>query len=189
MKKLLKEISTCEICKLHLPVPPKPVLSVSPLSKILIIGQAPGRKVHQSGIPWDDKSGAELRRWLGVSPEVFYDTSIFGVMPMGFCYPGKGRSGDLPPRPECALNWHHRVLPKLKNLRLTLLIGLYAQTYYLKDKARPTLSETVRNFKEYLPDYFPLAHPSPRNNIWKKKNPWFEEEVIPQLKELVHRII
>ncbi|WP_143959773.1 uracil-DNA glycosylase family protein [Litoribacter populi] len=189
MKKLLTEIRSCSVCESHLPLGPRPVLSISPLSKILIVGQSPGTKVHASGIPWDDASGKELRRWLGVGGEEFYDSSIFGILPMGLCYPGRGRGGDLPPRPECAPLWHGKVLEKMPQVQLTLLIGAYAQKFYLGKSAKKTLTDTVRNFEEYLPRYFPLVHPSPRNLIWRKKNPWFESDVLPLLKEMVRQIL
>lgn len=186
---ILEEINSCTICKENLPLGPRPILKVSSESKILIIGQAPGTKVHASGIPWDDQSGKELRRWLGVDKEIFYDTSVFGIMPMGFCYPGKGKSGDLPPRPECAPAWHRSVLNYLPQVKLTLLIGQYSQKYYIGSEAKNNLTETVRNFHYYLPDFFPLVHPSPRNKIWQKRNPWFEENVVPELREVVLKII
>lgn len=189
LERLLKEISNCEICKEKLPFAPRPVLHISSESKILIIGQAPGTKVHASGIPWDDQSGKELRRWLGVDKETFYDTSVFGIMPMGFCYPGKGKGGDLPPRPECAPAWHRSVLNYLPQVKLTFLIGQYAQKYYIGSEVKNNLTETVRNFHDYLPDFFPLVHPSPRNKIWQKRNPWFEENVVPELREVVLKII
>jgi uracil-DNA glycosylase len=185
MKKLIKEIGACSICGSFLPYAPRPVFSVSKDSKILIIGQAPGQKVQDSGIPWDDQSGNELRRWLGVDKEQFYDPKLFGIMPMGFCYPGKDVSGDLPPRQECAPQWHHRLLTNMKHIKLTLLIGQYSQKYYLGDRFKSTLTENVKNYKEFLPMYLPLVHPSPRNRIWQKKNPWFEEEVLPELREIV----
>jgi uracil-DNA glycosylase len=164
------------------------VLSAHPDSKIAIIGQAPGSIVHRTGIPWDDKSGDRLRSWLGVTTEEFYDARNFAIVPMGFCYPGKGKSGDLPPRPECAPQWHGELLEQLPNLRLTLLIGQYAQQYYLGDLRKRTLTETVRAWKEYQPKkLLVLPHPSPRNNIWLRKHPWFEEEVIPKLRAIVHQ--
>ncbi len=185
MQKLIAEIKACTICEKHLPLGAKPILSVSPSAKILIIGQAPGTKVHESGIPWNDQSGKELRRWLGVNDEQFYNNKIFGIMPMGFCYPGKGTSGDLPPRPECAPQWHQQVLKEMKQIELTILIGTYAQQYYLANRLKRTLTETVKSFQEYLPKYLPLVHPSPRNKIWQKKNPWFEKEVVPVLQQIV----
>lgn len=189
MKKLLEEIRGCSICKAHLPFGPRPILSVHAKSKIIIIGQAPGSKVHASGVPWDDASGKELRRWLGVESEVFYDERIFALMPMGFCYPGKSTSGDMPPRPECAPQWHKKVLTNLKQTKLTILIGQYSQGYYLGDAAKDSLTETVRAYKEFLPYFLPLPHPSPRNRIWQKKNPWFEKSIVPLLMKKVKEII
>jgi len=181
MKELLSEIRNCAICKEHLPLGPRPIVMGHSSAKIVIIGQAPGTKVHASGVPWDDASGKELRRWLGISSEEFYDPTKIAIVPMGFCYPGKGKSGDLPPRPECAPQWHDSLLSKMPNIQQVLLIGMYAQKYYLNETVRKTLTETVRNYKEYAPKYFPLPHPSPRNRFWFTKNLWFEEEVIPQL--------
>ena len=188
MKKLIREVSGCTLCKSFLPNAPKPIFSVSADAKILIIGQAPGQKVHDSGIPWKDQSGNELRRRLGVTEEQFYNNKLFALMPMGFCYPGKGTSGDLPPRPECAPTWHHLLLKKMKNIELTILIGKYSQEFYLGKKLKPTLTETVKSFKEYLPEFLPLVHPSPRNKIWQKKNPWFEKEIIPDLQKRINKL-
>ena len=185
MKRLLAEIRNCTVCENFLPHGCRPVVTASRESKILLVGQAPGRIVHGTGIAWDDLSGKNLRDWLGIDTEVFYDTSKFAIVPTGFCYPGTGKSGDLPPRPECAPLWHGRLAEKMPKIELTLLIGSYAQKYYLKEKRKRTLTETVRNFEAYLPDYLPLPHPSPRNNIWMKKNPWFAEEVLPVLKERI----
>lgn len=154
-------------------------------SKIVIIGQAPGQKVQNSGMPWDDVSGHELRRWLGVSKEQFYDEQLFALVPMGFCYPGKGTSGDLPPRPECAPLWHEPLLKNMKKAKLIILIGQYSQNYYLGETLKTTLTDTVKNYAAYLPAYLPLVHPSPRNRIWQTKNPWFEKEVVP----ILHKII
>jgi len=189
MEKLLKEIRSCAVCKKFLPNAPRPIIQAGKNSKIIIIGQAPGQKVQNSGVPWDDLSGNELRRWLGVTKEQFYDEKIFALVPMGFCYPGKGKSGDLPPRPECAPLWHDLILQKMKQVKLIILIGQYAQNYYLGEKLKPTLTETVKNFKKYLPEYLPLVHPSPRNKIWQKKNPWFEKEVVPHLQKIVKKIL
>ena len=189
MKSLLSEIKQCQICSAHLPHGTNPVLSASPQSKIVIIGQAPGRVVHQTGIPWDDQSGERLRSWLGVSNEAFYNEDIFALLPMGFCYPGKGKSGDLPPRAECAPQWHDQVLGRIEDAKLIILIGSYAQKYYLADRIKNTLTETVKHFSAYLPNYLPLPHPSPRNNIWMKKNLWFEAEVIPELQGIVASVI
>ena len=187
MKKLLKEIEHCKVCQKYLD--PNPIVSISKQSRIIIIGQAPGRIVHESGIPWNDKSGDNLRSWLGVDKEAFYDTTKFGLMPMGFCFPGSGKSGDLPPRPECAPLWHDKLLKQLNDRELIILIGQYAQSRYLGDNAKETLTETIKNFSKYLPDCFTLPHPSPRNNIWMAKNKWFENKVLPSLKKTVARIL
>lgn len=187
MNSILSEIKNCKICEPAIEA--RPVVYANSNSKIIIIGQAPGTKVHTSGIPWDDASGKQLRKWLNVSNEQFYNTNLFGIIPMGFCYPGKGKSGDLPPRKECAPQWHTILFNELKNVELVLLIGMYAQNYYLKNKAKRTLTETVNNYPEYLPEYFTLPHPSPRNRFWLTKNPWFEKEVIPELQKRVSRII
>ncbi|WOD45114.1 uracil-DNA glycosylase family protein [Hwangdonia lutea] len=186
---LLCSIRQCTICKAHLPLGPRPVVSAHPDSKIVIVGQAPGTKVHKTGIPWDDPSGKQLRKWLDVTDEEFYDEKKFAIIPMGFCYPGKGKSGDLPPRPECAPQWHQPLFDELKNVELIILIGMYAQKYYLQKEAKKTLTETVRNYNEYLPKYLPLPHPSPRNRFWLAKNPWFDFEVLPELKERVKHIL
>ncbi len=181
-KALIQEIKSCIHCEEFLPLSPNPIVSFSAESKILLVGQAPGIKVHETSIPWNDPSGDRLRQWLDVSPERFYDPNLFAIVPMGFCYPGKGKSGDLPPRPECADLWSERIHSHLKKIKLTLLIGQYAQNFYLKDRKKSTLTLTIQHWKEYLPDYFVLPHPSPRNNIWLKKNPWFEKETLPKLK-------
>ena len=183
MNRLLQEIRNCKVCEEFLEDGVNPVMSASKSSKLLIIGQAPGRIVQYSGIPWDDKSGDNLMRWLGVEKSVFYNPDLIALMPMGFCYPGSGNTGDNAPRPECAPLWHNRLLSKMPEIRLILLIGLYAQRYYLGNRAKETLTETVRNYKIYRPLYFPLPHPSPRNNIWLSKNKWFEEVVLQELKE------
>jgi len=189
MENLLKNIRKCEVCKSHLPLGPRPVLSATVHSKIIIIGQAPGTKVHKTGIPWDDPSGKQLRKWLGITDETFYDEKKIAIVPMGFCYPGKGKSGDLPPRPECASLWHQRLLEKMPNVKLIILIGMYAQKYYLQKEAKRTLTETVKNYHDYLPNYFVLPHPSPRNRFWLTKNPWFDKDVLPVLKEKVSKTL
>ena len=188
MKELIKEIKSCEVCRSFFLHEPRPIVSISNTAKLLIIGQAPGRKVHDSGIPWDDASGRNLRQWLGISDEIFYDASKVALVPMGFCYPGKGKSGDLPPRPECAPLWHKRVMDECKSVELTLLVGQYAQNYYLKDKSKNTLTETVKIYKSFLPVYLPLPHPSPRNRIWMKKNEWFEKDLLPELKLQIQKM-
>jgi len=188
-QKLLAEILRCQICSSHLEFGVRPIVSFHPKSKIVIIGQAPGSVVHRTGKPWDDKSGERLRLWMGIDDKIFYDNKIVSIVPMGFCYPGKGKSGDLPPRKECAPAWHAKILESLMDLKLVLLIGKYAQDYYLKENAKKNLTETVRFYSSYLPKYFVLPHPSPRNNIWMKKNEWFERDVIPELKKSVNDIL
>ncbi|WP_424964284.1 uracil-DNA glycosylase family protein [Ekhidna sp.] len=189
MKDLLNEIGSCTVCSSFFVHSPRPVVNASKSAKLLIIGQAPGRRVHESGIPWDDASGKNLRNWLGLSDGVFYDEKRVALVPMGFCYPGSGKSGDLPPRPECAPLWHERLLQACESVQLTLLIGQYAQKYYLKSNAKSNLTETVKSYTEYLPHYFPLPHPSPRNRIWMKKNPWFESNMMPELQRRVRKIL
>lgn len=189
LDKLLKEVRGCTICKDYLPFPPKPVLRAAKNARVAIIGQAPGIKVQSSGIPWDDLSGKELRRWLGVSDDQFYDPELFAIIPMGFCYPGKGKSGDLPPRPECAPTWHQKLFEELPKIELFILIGKYAQNFYLENNKHGNLTETVRNFSDFHPKFLPLVHPSPRNKIWQKKNPWFEKDVIPYLRQIVSEIL
>ena len=185
MQELLSEIKKCTICSKHLDLGPRPVVKAHRDAKVVIIGQAPGTKVHASGIPWDDASGKQLRKWMNVTDEEFYDVTKFAIVPMGFCYPGKGKSGDLPPRKECAPQWHQLLFDQMPNLELIILIGMYAQGYYLKGKAKKTLTETVRNYQEHLPKYLVLPHPSPRNRFWLIKNSWFEKEVIPELQKMI----
>ena len=189
MEKLIKEISKCTVCMPHLELGPRPVLATHKKSRIIIIGQAPGIVVHKSGIPWKDKSGDNLRTWMNVDEETFYNLIKIALIPMGFCYPGKGRSGDLPPRKECAPLWHNLLLNQMNEVKLILLIGKYAQDYYLNEKAKKTLTETVKCYKEYLPNYFVLPHPSPRNNIWQAKNEWFKRDVLPELKIVVSEVL
>jgi uracil-DNA glycosylase len=186
---LLREVRSCTLCKGHLPFEPRPVLRAKASARILIVGQAPGTKVHASGIPWDDASGERLRAWMGVDSDTFYDESRIAIIPMGFCYPGKGRSGDLPPRRECAPQWHEALLAHLKELRLILLIGQYAHAYYLGKRRRANLTETVQAFADYGPLYLPLVHPSPRNQLWLKKNPFFEQMLVPHLRNRVHELL
>jgi len=189
MDDLLIEIRNCQVCKDSLPNPPKPIIRANENSRILIIGQAPGQKVQNSGIPWDDLSGRELRRWLGVSPVEFYNPEIFALIPMGFCFPGTGKSGDLPPRPECAPLWQPKLMKAFKNPSLLILIGQYAHRYYLKERSGKTLTDNVRQYHTFLPEFLPLVHPSPRNKIWQKKNPWFETELVPEVQKIVRGLL
>jgi uracil-DNA glycosylase len=182
---LLKDIRACRLCEASLPLEPRPILRANAAASLLIVGQAPGTLVHASGIPWNDASGMRLRGWLGIDRDAFYDESKVAIVPMGFCYPGRGSTGDLPPRPECSQTWHHRLLPMLPKIRLTLAIGQYAQVYFLGDTRKKSLTDSVRAWEEYLPRCFPLPHPSPRNIAWFKHNPWFDAEVVPALRERV----
>lgn len=184
----LNDVRHCQLCAGNLPNPPRPVVRAAVGARLLIIGQAPGTRVHASGVPWDDPSGDRLRSWLSVTRDVFYDEGQVAIIPMGFCYPGKGRSGDLPPRRECAPRWHAELLACLPNIQLTLLIGRYAQQYYLADRRR-TLTDTVKNWRDYLPRYFTLPHPSPRNYSWFGRNPWFETDALPELQSLTKPLL
>ena len=186
---LLRDIRACRICEAQLPLGPRPVLAASAEARLLIVSQAPGARVHATGIPWNDASGRRLRDWLQLDEATFYDENRVAIVPMGFCYPGRAGSGDAPPRPECRATWHPRLLPLLRNVELTLSIGQYAQAYCLGARRKPSLSETVRAWREYLPTQLPLPHPSPRNVGWFKANPWFEAEVVPVLRERVHDLL
>ena len=185
---LLGEVRRCTICSVHLPLGPRPILQLHPQARILVAGQAPGRKVHESGVPFADASGDRLREWLGVTPEVFYNPKQVAILPMGFCFPGTGRAGDLPPRPECAPAWREKLLRHLGDLKLTLVIGRYAQAYHLSD-AVESVTSTVQSWRKRWPSVVPLPHPSPRNNIWLRRNPWFEEELLPQLRARVAEVL
>lgn len=180
---LLSTIRACRICDAHLPHGPRPVVVAHPAARLLIAGQAPGQRVHATGIPWNDPSGERLRAWLGLDREVFYDPERVALVPMGFCYPGRGRSGDRPPRPECARAWHPTLLPLMRALRLTVVVGQYAQRYHLG--AEGSVTQTVAAWRDYLPRYVPLPHPSPRNSAWLRRNPWFERELIPVVRQQV----
>lgn len=184
----LNSVRACTICAKHLPHGPRPIVQVNAGSRILIAGQAPGRKVHESGIPFDDASGDRLRMWLGISREIFYDATSIAILPMGFCYPGSSRSGDLPPRPECATAWRATLLSRLKKLQLTLIIGQYAMAYHLPSGGAP-VTDAVRAWRDHWPSIVPLPHPSPRNNIWLKKNPWFERDLLPVLRRRVGEVL
>lgn len=190
LQEVLNAARACRVCAQSLPLGPRPVLRARESARILVVGQAPGTKVHATGIPWNDKSGQRLRQWLGVDCETFYDCTRVAILPMGLCYPGRdARGGDRPPRPECAPLWHPPVMAKLPRVELTLLIGRYAQAYYLGRARRATLSETVRAYADFLPTYVPLPHPSWRNTAWLKRNPWFETELLPDLRRRVHALL
>ena len=187
--KLVSEIRACRHCESLLPLGPNPVIQVSKYARLLIVGQAPGRKVHETGLPFNDPSGNRLREWMGVNRDIFYDSSRIALIPMGFCYPGTGKSGDLPPRKECAVLWRQKLLQELSNIRLTLVIGHYAHQYHLRGRQKTSLTQTVRCWKDYWPDYIPLPHPSPRNNRWLRDNPWFDKEVLPAMKARVDYVL
>ncbi|TNE53441.1 MAG: uracil-DNA glycosylase family protein [Bacteroidetes bacterium] len=188
MNTLLEEIERCRNCQAELPNEPRPVLRAHEDSKIVLIGQAPGRVVHETGIPWNDRSGDNLRKWMNLDREQFYDTEKMSIIPMGFCYPGTGDSGDFPPMKRCAPDWHGELFRLLPKVELVLLVGQYAQKYYLGKSCKRNLTETVRNYQDYLPRYLPLPHPSPRNIRWQQKNPWFVHEIVPMLREEVKRL-
>lgn len=186
---LKEEIAACRLCAEHLPLGPRPIIRFSGTARLLIIGQAPGSKVHASGISWDDDSGDRLRGWLGLGKDTFYDEARVALVPMGFCYPGKRKGGDAPPRPECAPHWHEKVLGALPADRLTVLAGAHAQQYYLPEARSLSMTERVRRFREFLPRFFPLPHPAWRSRIWMQKNPWFEADVLPVLRAEVRRAL
>jgi uracil-DNA glycosylase len=187
--KLLAEVRACKLCEMFLPEGPRPVLQVHSAARILISGQAPGSKVHQTGVPFDDPSGDRLRDWMGIDKSTFYDATRIAILPMGFCYPGTGKSGDLPPRPECAATWRAKLLARMPDIQLMLVIGQYAQAWHLNDSTKENLTDTVAAWRDYWPKLLPLPHPSPRNNIWLKRNSWFEEDVLPILKKRVQKIL
>jgi uracil-DNA glycosylase len=186
LRPLLAEIRACRLCAANLPDGPRPVVQATTSSRLLIVGQAPGRKVHANGIPFDDVSGDRLRGWLGIDRDIFYDAQRIAIVGMGFCFPGSSRGGDLPPRPECAPTWHPRLLPRLKHVQLTLAIGQYAQAGLLGERCGRSLTETVQAWRTHLAHgVLPLPHPSPRNQAWLKRNPWFEQELLPVLRRKV----
>ena len=188
--KLLSDIRACTHCTARLPAGPRPVVKAKQTARIMIIGQAPGTKVHASGVPWDDASGNRLRDWLELDKETFYDEGQIAIVPMGFCFPGTNpKDGDSPPRPECAPLWHEKLRDGLDSVELTLLIGQYARKYYLGKQGKKTMTESGRCFTEYLPEYLPTPHPNWRTGMWQKKNPWFEEEIIPELRRRVHDLL
>ena len=185
---LLGEVRRCTICAGQLPLGPRPILQLHPLARILVAGQAPGRKVHESGVPFADASGDRLRDWMGITPEIFYDPRRVSILPMGFCFPGTGKAGDLPPRPECAPAWRDKLLLQLDQLRLTLVIGQYAQAYHFADTSE-SVTATVQSWRKHWPNVVPLPHPSPRNNLWLRRNPWFEKELLPRLRARVAEVL
>ena len=185
---LASDILACKWCE-PLPLGAKPIFQLGQCSRILIAGQAPGRITHEKGIPFDDPSGNRLRQWLGVDSHEFYDANNFAILPMGFCYPGTNKSGDLPPRPECAIKWRQRALDSLIDIKLTLVIGQYSMDWHMPERPKETLTKTVQNWRDYWPALLPLPHPSPRNNIWLKRNPWFADEVLPALQARVRCLI
>lgn len=188
LESLLTQVRRCTLCADHLPLGPRPVLQAHASARILVVGQAPGRRVHETGLPFNDPSGDRLRSWMGISRETFYDATQLAILPMGFCYPGTGRSGDLPPRPECAPAWREALLSHLKDIQLALIIGQYAQAYHLRGAAR-SVTEKVLAWRTYWPNVVPLPHPSPRNNLWLKRNPWFEDELVPALQNRMSELL
>ncbi|MBD3656366.1 MULTISPECIES: uracil-DNA glycosylase family protein [Marinobacter] len=187
-RELVHQVRSCTLCADKLPLGPRPVIQLSEDSKILLVGQAPGRRVHETGLPFNDPSGDRLRQWMGVTRDTFYDETLMAILPMGFCYPGTGKSGDLPPRPECAPAWRELLLERLRCIELTLVIGQYAHAWHLPKPKQP-VTANVRNWRRFWPDIVPLPHPSPRNNGWLKQNPWFEAEVVPALQDRVRSIL
>jgi len=185
MQKLISEIKKCTFCEPHLDLGAKPIVSFTENSKILLISQAPGRIAHEKNLAWDDASGKVLRKWLNISFDDFYKPDNFAILPLGFCYPGKGKTGDKPPRKECAPLWHNKVMQNFKNVQLKILIGGYSQNYYLPNFKKQNLTNKVENYHQFLAEFFVLPHPSPRNRFWMQKNPWFEKHVIPELQERV----
>lgn len=186
---LLAAVRACRACEAHLPLGPRPVLQAGADARLLVVGQAPGAKVHASGVPWDDASGERLRDWLGIDKATFYDAAQVAIVPMGFCYPGRGRGGDLPPRRECAALWLDRLLAQMPHIELTLLIGRYAQRHFLGTRARPSLTGTVAAFADYAPRTIPLPHPSPRNTAWFQRHPWFAAELLPVVRDRVRTVL
>jgi len=190
LPRLLRDIRACTLCAARLPCGPRPVVQAHPAARVRIIGQAPGRRVHETGIPWDDASGDRLRDWLGLTREQFHDAARVAIVPMAFCYPGRGRSGDNPPSPHCAPRWHAPLETHLRQVRLTLLVGSHAQSRYLGARRKATLGDTVRAWREYLPSgVLPLPHPSPRNEPWRARHPWFERELVGELRALVRSVL
>lgn len=188
LSSLINEVRNCTLCAEYLPLGPRPVFQMNASARILIAAQAPGKRVHETGIPFNDPSGDRLRTWLGIARETFYDARQVAILPMGFCFPGTGKSGDLPPRSECAAAWRAALLSHLKDIKLTLAVGRYAQTYHFPNE-NASLTKTVQAWQKHWPHIVPLPHPSPRNNLWLKRNPWFEQELIPVLRARVSEIL
>ncbi|SRR5690606_20762780 len=186
---LLRAVRACTACAAQLPLGPRPVLQAGTGARILVVGQAPGLRVHTTGIPWDDPSGVRLRTWMGIGPETFHDPQRVAILPMGYCYPGRGRGGDLPPRRECAELWLDALLAKLPHIETTLLIGQYAQRHYLGRRRKASLTATVEAWRDYAPRFLPLPHPSPRNTPWFQRHPWFERDLVPALRERVAAVL
>jgi uracil-DNA glycosylase len=189
LESLLAAVRACRVCEAHLPLGPRPVLQAAATARILIVGQAPGVRVHRTGVPWDDPSGRRLRDWMGVNTDVFYDESRIAIIPMGYCYPGRGSGGDLPPRPECASLWLEQLLAKLPRIELTLLIGRHAQRHFLGKRRKSSLAETTQAWLEYCPPYIPLPHPSPRNTPWLQRNREFERQLLPELRRRIAALL
>jgi uracil-DNA glycosylase len=189
LEALLKSVRNCRACEAHLPLGPRPILRAAATARILVVGQAPGVRVHRTGIPWNDPSGERLRGWMGVNEDVFYDESRIAIIPMGYCYPGRGNGGDLPPRRECAELWLGQLLAKLPLIELTLLIGQHAQRHFLGSRRKSSLAETTGAWAEYGPAFIPLPHPSPRNTPWLKRNSGFESQLLPELRKRITEIL
>jgi uracil-DNA glycosylase len=190
LARTLAEVRLCRLCAAELPLGPRPVLRISPQTRLLLVSQAPGTKVHESGLPFDDRSGDRLRDWLGIDREEFYGNARLGFMPMGFCYPGRDeRGGDNPPTKICASTWHPRLRPLLPDVEMTLLVGQYALGRYLGARRKASLTETVQAWRDYLPEFLPLPHPSWRNTAWLTRHPWFERDIVPELRRQVHRLL
>jgi len=187
---LLAEIRACDRCIAHLPLGPRPIIHAAPSATLLIVSQAPGTRVHETGISFNDRSGDRLRDWLGIDRATFYDERRIALMPVGFCYPGRApKGGDLPPRRECAPLWHDRVRAELPRIELTLLVGSYALDYYLKGRVRGSMTETVKTWRDYRPDYWPLPHPSWRTTFWEEQNPWFARDLLPALRRRIRALL
>jgi len=185
LDELLLAVRACRACERQLPLGPRPIVQAHAAARILVVGHAPGLRAHTTGIPWDDPSGERLRDWMGVDKDTFYDASRIAIIPMGYCYPGRGTGGDRPPRRECAELWLDHLLARLPALEFTLLVGQYAQRHFLRGRSKSSLTETTRAWRDYAPRYFPLPHPSPRNQPWFAREPWFEHELVPALRERI----